>query len=306
MTAPFCTPQLQTYWLGVPGGKWLSLNLPDSDYSATLDQGRITHALLSGGNAVQRQAKSRRTVTLAWTGQTPDLADQIISAAYGLLGPGPYAFVDPTWRNVQPGHIAACGALAQNSDGFIPSGAGTVAFSTAVAPPTLAPLSGVQAWVVGAVNNTLGVGQSAAAVNQSSAPPPLPSTPMTWGFWLKSLAATTITVTAQCCNAAGVSTGTVVLGTWAVTTSWTRFAIALASASVPALTASVTVTLKSSANTTVDLAAIDTQYISAASNLPSWVLGLGVPRMLISGTQPINHGGRLFRRNHGLTLVEAA
>lgn len=310
MTAPPCGPQLLTFWIGNAGGLWLNLTLPDTDYTTSVDQGRITHALISGGSAVQRVAKSRRQSQFAFSQQTADVLDQIVSLAYGLLGPGPYSFIDPTWRNQLPGHVSAAGKLAQNSTGYQPT-SGTVAYSSAVAPPTAAPLSGVQAWAVAAVNGTLGTNQSIVAQNETSAPPPLPAIPMTFGVWLKSSAATTITAIAQCCNSAGGSTGTVTLGTWSVTSTWTRFAATLAAASVPATTASVSLTIKSSIATTVDIAAQDMQYVAAsvgtaASSLPAWVHGLGVPKMLISGPQNANHGGRLYRRTSSLTLVEAA
>lgn len=308
-----CAPQLKTYYLGKPGVAWVSVRAPDTGYSGTLDQGRITHALIGGGNAVQRQKRTRRQATLAFSNKTADQSDQLISMVYGLLGTGPYCYVDPTWRNQLPGHIAAAGKLEQTSSGFIPT-TGAVAYSSSVAPPTAAPLSGVQAWTA-PVNGTLGINQSAAAVPQlDTAVPFVPGLPVTFAPWLKTSANTTITVTAQCSDATGVSTGTVALGTWTVTTAagWARFAAALAAASVPAGTALISWTLKSSAAATIDLAALDAEYISAAISgslataLPAWVMGLGVPRMLISGTQPWTQGGRLWLRSHALTLVEVA
>lgn len=315
MTTPGCGPQQLQFFLGQTNGsgKWIQFTaIPDFGYTGTLDQGRVTHTLIGGGVAVQRVAKTFRQYALSFSGQTADVLDQIVSAAYGLLGNGPYYFVDPLWRNLLPGHIAGVGTLQQNSTGFIPSASNTVAFSSAIAPPSAAPLNGVQVWVA-TIGGTLGINQSAALVNEASALPVIPGVPITFAAWIKSLANTTLTPVANFSNAAGTSVGTVTLSpTWASTSSYARFSATCAPASFPAGAVTASLRLASSAATSVHIAALDAQYLTAsvagvgAAALPAWVLGLGVPKVVIVNTQKADHGGRLLRRNQDLTLAEVA
>lgn len=315
MTAPGCGPQQQQFFLGQTngGGKWIQFSgLPDTGYDGNLDQGRVAHAMLGGGTTVQRQAKTYRSYGLSFSGQTPDMADQLVSAAYGLLGNGPYWFVDPLWRNVLPGHIAACGTLQQNSTGFVPSASNTVAFSSSIAPPSAAPLNGVQVWVATA-SGTLGINQSAALVNEASAVPVIPGVPITFAAWIKSIANTTLTAVANFSNNVGTSVGTVTLSpTWASTSTYARFSATCAPGSFPAGAVTASLRLQSSAATTIHLAAFDDQFVTAsvagvgANALPAWVLGLGVPKVIIIGGQKAAHGGRLWRRNHDITFAEIA
>lgn len=310
-----CAPGNRNFYLGNPQGKVVQLLIPDSGFTATLDQGRVDHQLLSGYHFVQRGRKFKRSYGLALSALGVDSADQIMSILYGLLGPGPYFFVDPFWRNVLSSHVSSAGGAGQTSTGFVPS-AGAVAYSGTVTPPTAAPLSGVQVWTGAGNGSTLWVAASSAQVLERSALPAYTMLPVTFSVWAKTATSTaSLAIDAYFNTATGAYVSSVNLATGlSVTTGWTRYSGTLATASIPATAylTGVAVRCLTAAAPAIHIAALGAQFATGsvsgtgASALPPWVLGLSVPRMLLSGTAPANAAGVWWRRNTALTLVEAA
>lgn len=317
MTLPLtnCAPGNRNFYLGNPLAKVIQLNVPDSGYSQTLDQGRVDHALLSGYHAVQRNRKIKRAYGLAFSALGVESADQIISILYGLLGPGPYFFIDPGWRNVLSSHVSSAGGGSQTSTGFVPAG-GAVAYSGTIVPPAAAPLSGVQVWSGAGNGSELWLGASAAQILERSAIPSVTALPQTFSLWAKTASSTAnIAIDAYFNTAAGAYVSSVQLATGvAVTSTWTRYSATLAAASIPATAyiGGFAIRCLTAAAPAIHVAALGTQFVTAsvagtgATALPAWVLGLAVPRVLFSGTAPANAAAVWWRRNLGLTLVEAA
>lgn len=315
MTLPNCAAGNRNFYLGNPLAKVIQLNLPDSGYSQTLDQGRVDHALLSGYHAVQRARRIKRAYGLAFSGLSADSADQIISVLYGLLGPGPYFFIDPGWRNVLSSHVASAGGGTQTSTGFVPAG-GTVAYSGSIAPPTAAPMSGVQVWSGAGNGSEMWLGATAAQILERSAIPAVTALPQTFSFWAKlASGAANIAIDAYFNTAAGAYVSSVQLATGvALSSGWTRYSATLAAASIPATAYVGGFAIRSltAGAPAIHFAALGAQFVTAsvagtgAAALPPWVLGLAVPRVLFSGTAPANAAAVWWRRNLGLTLVEAA
>jgi hypothetical protein len=242
-----------------------------------------------------------------------DTADQIVSAIDGLLGRGPYSFVDPAWRNLLPSHIAACGKKKASSAGFIPAGS-TVAYTTAVTPPAAAALSGIQLWSGLAAGDALWCNAKAVQLLEASAPPAIAGEPITVAAWMRTVTSTlVVSIGIYFNDAAGAYISTVVAGSAALTTTFTRFAGGIATGSIPANAATygIVLTVTSGAATGAYVAAMDSQFVTGTigtspSSLPAWVQGIGVPKVSIVGAMPADAGPTFWRRSHGLTFVEAA
>lgn len=303
-------PVYTNYWLGKPGGKWIQIAKPDSGSSGTSDQARVDHDLLGGGHTVTRvNGRTRRVFPLAYSERTLDEIDQLVSAAYGLLGNGPYYYVDPGWRNQMAGHVAGAGAAKQGTTGFVVSGGGSVAFDSTDAPPQVGDtyLAGVVKWT-SAGASFLNINQSVAGLNEVNSVPVVPNTPITYSVWLKGSSANTITCLANFNDATGATQSQVSLGSLAITTSWARYSWYLPYASAPGFAVTFAPVLQTSSTIFCYVSAMDVQYgvtaANAAQQLQPWVLGLGVPRVLISGTQNNANVGSLTRLSSTLTLVE--
>ena len=314
----FCRPALRNYYFG-PGGGMVRLPMPDKGPKTTLDQGRVDHALLGGPHAVQHLGKVRRLLEYDWTARDPDTADLIVSIYAGLLGVGPFYMIDPAWRNLLPGHIAAAGKINATSVGFVVSAGGAVAYTAAIVAPAKAPLCGVQDWTT-VQNSFLWLNATAANITEPGAPPVNLAEPFTAACWLRVPAGTTnVQLLAYFTDINGASLGTVSLvASAAVTTTWQRFGASLAPGSVPAgaVTYGLALSALSAAPPHVYVSAPDIQQTTGTVDpagagptgtlVAPWVLGLGVPKLLPYGTMAANSDRMYARRSHILTLVEAA
>ena len=320
-----CLPSQPDFYLGKLGN-FIKLVVPDEYYPATLDDARVDHALVTGAHAVQHVDKMRRRYGFTWTARLAEAADQITSIQGGQLGPGPYYLIDPLWRNVLPRHISGCGRKLKNSAGFYVTGSGTVGYADApVYSPVMASglTTGVQAWT-GSGNGDLMYmnAVSNAGVLEATAPPMLMAPaagaamlPVTVSVWLKTATGTVTGLQlgwyTNDSNGAYQSGGD--LTACNLTTGWTQFSGTLPVGSVPAGAGAFGVRLRSTsaANPVIHVAAPMANYYAAsvggvgANQLPPWVLGLGVPQVLVGSSAPSNHAKATHRRTVALDLVEA-
>lgn len=321
MSSVRCAPGNPDFYIGAAGALF-KLPMPDEYYTNTLDNNTVNHSLLGGGNAVQHGSKIRRHYGLTWTARLAEDADVIVAIQAGMLGPGPYYFIDPLWRNVLPAHISSAGRKKQDSAGFNPT-VGSVAYSSAIAPPALNPLTippGVQVWTGATTGSQLYIGATTGGILSADMPPALPSVdpfslPMTFAFWGKVATGTATLTLAAVQNTAGFASPVYspTTATCALTTTWQRFALPLTAAQLDATAAfaGMRLTCTTASAPAVHLSALGAQYVNAApsallSGLPPWVLGLPVPRVLVAAAVPANHNRGNYRRSHALDLVEAA
>jgi len=120
-------------------------------------------------------------------------------------------------------------------------------------------------------------------------------------------------------DAAGASLGTqVLLAGQALSTTWQRFGGGKLAGTAPAgaVTYSLAVKAVSAAPPHIYVSAPDIQQVTATidpldagnpgTTLAPWVHGLGVPQVLANAQLPADAASGYWRRNHVLTLVEAA
>lgn len=311
-----CEPSQGDFWMG-PGGNLVKLIVPDEYYTNTLDTATVVHALLGGGNSSQRVSKTRRHYGTTFTARAPEEADQILAIFAGQMGPSPYYFVDPLWRNVLGTALSNANARLRNTAGFIPTGS-TVAYDATTFPPIAPVLSGIVpgciAWTA-ASGSTLAIGATSGNVlDPTTAVPIIPSLPMT-AFCELRTASSTASVSVQLyfndINGAFLSATT--LTTVTATTTWTRFAGTLAAFTAPA--AAVTCGIRLLCNTSTPPIIYTTKhglsYYTASvagvggSLLQAWVNGFEVPHVMVASGSPSNHSKAARRRTMALDLVEA-
>lgn len=314
MTTPQCQPQLDSYYIGPPGAL-VQLSTPDNSAHVVLDRGITDHDLINGGAASTYLERVRQQYVYSYNHRDLTAGDQIVSIYAGLLGIPPYYVVDPAFRNALSSQISSAGKTTVSTEGFVVTG-GSVAYSSSIAPPAKAPLAGVLDWTT-ATNSRLWANASAANILQSSAPPVIPAEPATEAIWLKTASSTaTVSIYAYCNSAAGAFTGLVALATGkTITTSWQRFGGTLAAGGAPANSVVLgwMIQVTSGSPPHLHVSANDLQYCTAvvdpadgpaAVNLPPWVLGLRVPKMIVRGQMPADYT-KFQRRSLQLTLAEA-
>lgn len=311
MTAPLCSPSQPLLYIGKAGAMVQLIN-PDAYYTNILDMGAVAHSLVGGPTSLQRLGRARRHYNITWSARTVDQADQIVSIQAGMLGPGPYFFIDPLWRNVLPVHIAGSGKIRQTAEGLFPT-VGAVAYSNAIAPPTVGTGSlppGVWTWTGAGSASALYLNASAAGILEASAPPcQLNLLPITPAVWLKAVSGTpNVSLQIYFNDISGALVSASTLQTGNLSTSWQRFSGTIIAASIPstAVAYGIKILSNGAAAPVIHIAAPSGQYINPGSlAVPAWVLGLGVPRMNVVAPVGANAAGPT-RRTQGLELMEAA
>lgn len=324
MTLPLpCAPLQPNFYLGKTPGSFVQLVMPDEFYPATLDDARVDHTLISGAHATQHSGKVRRRYGFTWTARLAEASDQIVSIHAGMLGPAPYWLVDPLWRNILPRHISSAGRRLQNSTGFNPTVGTTTYVGSTVPSPVMAsglPI-GVQAWAGSGTGSILYTNGSATGGLDTDAPPCVVSPagvgllPITLSCWLKTATSTVtgLQLGYYVSDVTGALLTQADLTACNLTTGWAQFSGTLAAAAIPAGAAQIGLRLRSTtaANPVIHLSGLMGNYYTASvagtgqTKLQPWVLGLGVPQMLIGSSAPSNHAKATHRRTGALDLVEA-
>src|SRR6185312_2684931 len=155
---------LRTVHLGIPGSMVKTV-CPNAGVTFPLTRAGVTHILTTGGTAVTRRKHTKRTYTLTWDNQTPDEADPILSFYLGTQGFGPFCLIDPSWRNYLTVAVSTFGRQLQAIEGWsLPAADTAPTYSATIAPPPLAPYSGVLVWPAPVNTHTLFEGTQPSGV----------------------------------------------------------------------------------------------------------------------------------------------
>lgn len=303
MTTPITIPPtgLKKYYLGVPGSM-REIRVAQDAVAVPAYRGEVAHDLISGGTAVTHRRDTRRTWQLAYPGCTPDTADLLVGFYAGVFGDGPFAFVDPAWRNALHVQASTFGAPLQAISAWSASvSAQPLTFDTTVVAPVAT--SGVMRWT-GATNTAqVGLGTWTGSVftpDSGKAPPYLPQQVTTITVYARSVSGTP---SVSLRGLAVGATGTVV-NTQTATATLSSAAWTLLTVTVPAsLTATYVVPnlLCNTSTSVLQFACPLVQYGKQPAD--AYVVGLGIPRVVI----PAGFAGQytvMFARDHGLTLAE--
>lgn len=304
----------QPMYLGKPGAM-NKFRMPDSGYASSGSRGENVQQLASGGIAVTRRPKVKRTWTLPFSGLTPDSANLLTAYYAGTMGLGPYIFVDPAWRNVLGTDVSSMGANLQAVSGWATAitSTQTLAFDSATAAQFVE--SGVMDWTGATTASKLGVGSWVGGVlipSVNEAPVYLSDQPSAVSIYGRTVTSTaSVTLQGLGVTAAGSISVTGSSATATLSTAgWTRLTSFVASGTSGALYEIPLITCNTASAPVIQLCCADLQYgVSvAASNLLAWVLGYGSPRVVVV---PGSNGAfpavsRLIPfRDHALTLGEA-
>jgi len=303
MTTPITIPPsgLKKYYLGVPGSM-REIRVAQDAVTVPANRGEVAHDLISGGTTVTHRRDTRRTWQLAYPGCTPDTADLLVGFYVGVFGDGPFAFVDPAWRNALHVQASTFGAPLQAITAWSASvSAQPLTYDTTVVAPVAT--SGVMRWT-GATNTAqVGLGPWTGSVftpDSGKAPPYLPQQVTTITVYARSVSGTP---SVSLRGLAVGATGTVV-NTQTATATLSSAAWTLLTVTVPAsLTATYVVPnfLCNTSTSVLQFACPLVQYGKQPAD--AYVVGLGIPRVVI----PTGFAGQytvMFARDHGLTLAE--
>jgi hypothetical protein len=309
MTGPYIQPsqtQFKTYYLGTPGAMQ-QIRTPNAAYEHPVDRGEVLHELISGGRAVTRRGRSRRQWTLGWGSLTPDTADLLVAFYTGVLGAGPFRFVDPAWRNALGVDASTFGARVGAISVWAASvSAQPLALDTGiVAQPDAAGFatSGVMRWT-GATNGAqvgLGAWNGARFVpDPIEAPPYLPQTVTSITMFARSVSGTpSVSVRGQSVAADGTVVDTQTATATLSSSAWTKFTVL-----VPANLAAAYVLPNILCNTSTSVLRFCCPLVQYGESPPdTWVVGLGIPNVVVtSGLGAASE--LLYARDHTLTLAE--
>lgn len=303
MTTPITiTPgAFKKYYLGTPGAM-RQLRTPEDAVTVPTGRGEVAHDLISGGTAVTHRRDARRTWQLGFPGCTPDTADTLVGFYTGVFTDGPFAFVDPAWRNqlhVQPSTFGAqlqtitVWSLSVSSQGLT--------FDTTITAPTAT--SGVARWSGAQNGSQVGLGAWTGSVflpNAARAPVYLPQEVTSISVSARAVSGTpSFSLRGQAVSTTGVVTSTTTSTATLSSSAWTTLTV-----TVPAsLTAAFVLPnfLCNTNNSAIQLACAQVQYGKTPPD--PWVIGLGCPRVVL----PTPLGGAytvLYGRDHTLTMAE--
>jgi hypothetical protein len=267
-------------YLGKPGAMRV-LPSPNSPVTATPSKGDVVHALLSGGVAVTTRLHARKTFSLPYTMLDSASADVLLGFYSRLYGLGPFAFVDPSVRNVLGLDVSTMGLRTNASPGWVAS-SGTLTPAAAGGPVGVD--SGLLTWSSLVASATLQPGLAVNTANTAAAPVYLPSEACTVSLYVKASAATTASLQLTGYSTAGAVNYTSSAASMSITTAFQRFTVSVA-AGLAGLASSAfvlpRVVLGGTVPTSVTIAGAGLEYGTVAT---TWEPGHGSPRVLPTGT----------------------
>lgn len=304
MTTPITIPPtgLKTYYLGVPGSM-RAMRMVQDAVSVPASRGEVAHDLISGGTAVTHRRDTRRSWQLAYPGMTPDTADLLLGFYSGVFGDGPFCWVDPAWRNALHLNVSTMGAPLRAISGWSASVSSQgLTFDTTLTAPVAT--SGVMRWTGAQNGSRVGLGTWTGSVftpDVAKAPPYLPQQVTSLSVYARAVSGTpSLSVRGLAVLTSGAVANTQTQTQTLSSAAWTLFTPAQTPIS---LTADYVVPdfLCNTNNSVIQFACAQVQY--GKNPADPWVLGLGIPRVVI----PTGLGGQytvMFARDHGLTLAE--
>lgn len=299
---------LRKFYLGLPGNM-IQLPPPQVGYTANGSTGESTQGLLSGGMAVMRTPRTKRSYVLNWQ-RLAGRDWQIVEGFYRrLFGYGPWCFVSPDDRNRIPTSAALAGAPNGDVSKFA-SAVGTITYDSATAA-AIAP-SGVVRWsgagsasaiVIGKVVGGFATPDVASTTSTGTSAPYIPSEPVTASMYARTASGTaSATITASGRNVNGTATVSITSSAVTLNTTWQRLTV---TAAAGALTTAPYVLPYLTCNTAsapdILISCPQLEYSSAATE---WAVDSHVPRVV--ATQPLGQSlDGILASATSLTLVEA-
>lgn len=300
-----------TFYIGQPGAM-TKLSKPDSGFTNALSRAEVMHALSSGGTTTTRRKDVKRTYGLPYSAMTADTADAMLSYYSGARGAGPFALVDPSWRNAMSLDASTFGAPIGKNTAWSANPLDAAPYLDTAFAPAL-PGSAVLHWPTPV--NTHVLGNLTQPVSGTFIPdwvkgvPYLPDLPMIVTYWVRTVAGTS---TGAVAYAFGLSrTGwltpfpakTVALSP--ITTTWAQVVIGVpvnqwTQAQGPIIAPALVCGQAGSP----DILISNAQVTYGFNDITPWVTGFGIPRVSISAGVPSTVTVN-WRRDHAYTLSEA-
>lgn len=288
-------------YLGMPSLSMRALPSPRPGSSAPPTLYDAASTSLGGTTTVFRNIYPRRTFNLNYSNIAAVDADQLLNFYQGLYGLGPFAFVDPSARNMLPFDIASCGARSYAAHGWVAS-AGTLAAAATGAPTAVAD-SGVLTWTTPTASATLQPGAAANVADILAAAPYLASEAVTVSAWVWNASSKSVSLQLVGYTSAGVVMSSSIVSTATIGTTFTQLTVS-AAANAAALAGAVFVgpriVMGASAPTSTKIAGVQLEFGSAAT---AWQAGFGVPRVVITSS-PGRDLPLIGRSDHTLVLAE--
>lgn len=299
---------LRKFYMGVPGNM-IQLPPPQNGFAANESTGESAQGLLSGGMAVLRSTKTKRSYTLNWQRLT-GRDWQVVSAFYlRAFGAGPWCFVAPGDRNRLPQSAALAGAPNGDISKFAAT-AGIITFdSTHTAP--IAP-SGVVQWAGAGSSSSLVIGRvvggfatpdASTATTQGTSAPYIPAEPVTASMYACTTTGTaSATISASGRNANGTPTASATSSAVTLNTTWQRLSVTAVAGQLTTAPYVLTyLTCNTAAAPNILIACPQLEYSSAATE---WAVDNSVPRVL--ATQPLSSTlDGILAAAASMTLTEA-
>lgn len=282
--------------------------------SANLSRATVSQSLISGGLSTQRKPRTKSSYQISWGLLGAGDVDLIQSFFDGRQGGGPYCLVDPSWSNFYPANVAGMGSVLGALPEWSPT-VGTLATSTAAGNGSM--LSGVAQWSGAATGSILYTGLN-NIIDGTWLPPVVAGASVRASLFAKLVSGTaTLTAAAMAGTAGSAPAATVATGSGVVlnTSTWQEVSVGVANTFAWTSAEDYIMpkfTISSAASPVILLTASAFVYdISLnASALSTWVGGVGVPRVVISGDAPSpvdligSAGNGATYRDYTLTLQE--
>lgn len=287
-------------YLGKPGAMRV-LPSPNGPVTATPSRQDAAKTLLSGGAAVVSRLNAKKTYGLPYEYLDATSADTLLGFYNRLYGVGPFAFVDPSVRNVLSLDVSTVGQRSNASHGWVAS-AGTLAVFPSNGPVGLD--TAALTWSSLVASATLQPGSVANTADIARAPVYLAPEQNTVSLYAKASAATSATLELRGYTLTGAVGSSVVSVALSLTTAWQRFTVSAAAGALGGTSAFLLprVVLGASVPTSVSIAAAQLEYGSAAT---AWQPGHGCPRVLptITPGREVQQTSD-FATNHTFVLAE--
>lgn len=311
-TLPAGLPPVTTqsdFYLGQPGAM-VKLPKPDSGLGFTVGRGEVAHALSSGGITTTRRGRAKRIYSLGYTALSADTADVLESFYLGARGLGPYALVDPAYRNQMSTYSSTMNAPTGLNGAWSAALGDTQPFLDGTVAPPFAG-SSVLRWPTPVAGHILLEGTQPVAASfvpsWTYGVPYLPDQVAVVSLWIKSGAGNITNVHLYALGLAragwdAVSQVNVAMPT--VTSTWQQVSLVVPVNSWTQATGPIIAPAIFAPAACPDLLIAGAQITYGFASAIPWVTGLGVPRVTFSAG--IGGGQNVYwRRNEAYTLSEA-
>lgn len=280
MTCP--TPESR-FWIGKPG-RMIEIETPDAGFTADVSMSETVHQLLGGGTTVTYSDDVKRSYKFPFGVLDQDGVAELFKLYTRAYGPGPYALLEPTYRNLLDFHLS-------NSDGgapellTVPAGQTLLYDDSFVSPVSPA---GVLRWT-GAGNGSALVdgrqGSGSGAADPFRAMPSVPGLDVTFSVWLATAAgAASVELAINSYREDGTLLAYAASAAQALTMTFKRFQFTRTLPALPAALAGIALTCRTPSAAPLLITGPQLEFGRVAGE---WNPGLGVPRVVFTGGPPV-------------------